>query len=116
MPERECSTCTRQAEWGCNARKIKDHPGEDEEERDCWVAPALIGTKIDGEEVFVCPRRPILDNYPFWEQILTYNRYLDKGFLPDSGGVQDQSAAGLKALSIVGEALSKARAERDKEK
>lgn len=115
MPERECATCTRQEEWGCNARKIKAHPDEGEEERDCWVNPALFGTRIDGEEVFVCPRRPILDNHSLWERILTYHRYLEKGFLPGAGGVQDQAAVGLQVLNIVGEALTRARAERDKE-
>lgn len=111
MPERECFGCKRQDEWGCHARKIKDQPGEDEEERDCWINPALIGTKLDGEEIFVCPRRPILDNTPFWEHILTLHRGFESGFLPDPGGIQDQSAAGLKALGILKAALTKARAD-----
>lgn len=114
MPDRDCATCTRQEEWGCNARKIKDAPGEDEEERDCWVSPALIGTIIEGKEVFVCPRRPILDNYPFWERLITFHRAFEKGFLPDPGGIQNQSAAGLKALDLVASALVRAREEQNK--
>ena len=96
LPERHCKTCTRQAEWGCDAHQELDADG-----RPTWVDGAAMPLEIDEEEVHRCPRRPILDDPRGWERLLTYNTLYQRGFLPDAGGVSEQSAKGIAMLRML---------------
>jgi hypothetical protein len=108
LPERDCTCCTQQEEWGCGAHLAVDDAGEE-----VWVGAAAVPVEIDGEEVWRCPRRPILDDPSGWDRLLFYYRLYDKGHLPDSGAVTDQGHRAMQLMALVDRTVQTCRDELD---
>ncbi len=89
MPERDCAKCKRQAEWGCNAKQA---------EGGTWTNKALIPLKIDEEDWWGCPRRPIKDDPALWSELMFHYGMFKKGFLPDDGSPSAQAYRGIQLL------------------
>jgi hypothetical protein len=107
MPERQCANCTRQAEWGCDAFKYevtKDTKGG-WKERDgryyAWHKPALYPLDIDGEQTYACPRRDLKREPLAWSRLLFYFDHYQKGFLPQSGAVVDQTNKSMELFRVL---------------
>jgi len=94
LPERDCAACTdrQQRAWGCHA--VQNEDGD-------WENAAEDPIELDGETAFRCPRRPIKDDPRGWHQLLTYRRMMNKGFLPEAGGLHDQPVRLMSMLSLV---------------
>ena len=97
LAERDCAVCNRQAEWGCHARQNADGS---------WQNQAALPLRIDHEEVFRCPRRPIKDDPAFWTRLLFYYGMFKKGHLPDPGAVSEQSARAMQLFALVDDAVA----------
>lgn len=111
MPERQCSTCTRQKEWGCFAKRWRT-PGPDEEDGpENWVDPSHIVQEFDGEQIYSCPRQTLREHAWDWSRLLMLYGMYSKGHLPNIGGVIDQSNMLMQLFRI----LDEANAECDKE-
>ena len=54
MPERQCHKCTRQVEWGCEAKAYTDRDGVEQ-----WARAAYMPLRFMGEETYACPRQPL---------------------------------------------------------
>lgn len=104
LPERECTRCTaaQQRAWGCFAERNA---------QGAWENKAKLPLSLDGEDSPQCPRRPIKDDPQLFRTVLTYHSWWLKGFLPDAGGITDQSARGMTLLTLVDQAINEARAE-----
>jgi hypothetical protein len=101
MPERKCSGCTRQAEWGCSAFKWREPDPETVDERECWVNPADLPADIDGEQTFACPRQPLHQNPVYWQRLFLFYGMYKQGLLPQSGAVIDQSNKAIEVFRIL---------------
>lgn len=101
MPERTCVGCVNQREWGCTAKKYREvRLGEDPAE--AWVNPSFLPMEVDGDEnYFACPRQPLKENPEMWQRLLLYYGMYQKGFLPQSGAVMDQSNGAIEAFRIL---------------
>jgi hypothetical protein len=114
MPERNCKTCKRQAEWGCYAvetDEIDPFTGEK-----VWRNPALLPLTLDDENVWRCPRRPIKDDPLYWQKLLFHYGLYKSGFLQDEGGVTSQSFKAMVMFGIIDDAMAecgKEKAERE---
>jgi len=97
LQERDCAVCNRQAEWGCHARQSADAS---------WERKAALPLRIDHEEVFRCPRRPIKDDPAFWRRLLFYYGMFKKGHLPDPGAVAEQSARAMQLFGLLEDAVA----------
>lgn len=111
MPERNCSTCTKQEEWGCSAKKVRETK-ENEDPRDSWTNPAHLPLRFDEEEYYGCPRRSIFESSSYWEVLMTYYSAYKVGALPDAGGVVDQCYATMQALQLIEGAVEECKAEK----
>lgn len=69
--------------------------------------------RIDGEEWFRCPRRPLKDDPRWWEEFLALFAMYKKGFLPEHGGVQDQPHFLVQAMHTFEGAVAQADASRE---
>lgn len=78
--------------WGCDAVKRIDGT---------WENPASVPLQLDGEDQFACPRRPVKDDPLYFKRLMFFYGLYQKGTLPDSGGVMDQSERGLTLLRLV---------------
>ena len=103
LQDRDCAVCTRQAEWGCNAR-----PGD---QGGAWLDRAVLPIRIDGEEVWRCPRRPIKDDPGYWRRLLFFYGMYRKGHLPDPGAVSEQSNKAMQLFAIVDDVVAGCAAE-----
>ena len=97
LAERDCAVCNRQAEWGCHARQDADGS---------WQNPAALPLRIDHEEVFRCPRRPIKDDPDYWRRLLFFYGMYKKGHLPDPGAVSEQSNKAMQLFGLVDDAVA----------
>lgn len=88
--------------FGCNARF----------EAGVWIDRAILPVKLDGEEQYQCPRRPVLDDPHYWSDLFAFWRGFKNGLLPDDGNIMAQSARGWKLLSLLDAYMSGAEAER----
>lgn len=79
---------------------------DEETGKERWIKPALLPITIDGENDFSCPLRPIKDDPVGWNEMLLLYGYYQKGFLPEDGGVVDQSAYAMSLFQIVDAAKS----------
>jgi hypothetical protein len=114
LPERNCAGCTRQKEWGCDARQIVDEHGEEK-----WIDAAPIPLQIDGEEVRRCPRRPLKDDPRYWNRLLFFYGLYKQGHLPDPGAVTEQSHKAMELFQIIGDVAddcAREKAERERRK
>jgi hypothetical protein len=69
---------------------------------------------LDGEEIKRCPRRPILDNPGYFTSVFTAYKAYIRGYLPDSGSMEDQGYRFTVAMAIVDNAVAEAQAETDR--
>ena len=103
LQDRDCAVCTRQTEWGCNAS-----PGD---QGGAWLDHAVLPIRIDGEEVWRCPRRPIKDDPGYWRRLLFFYGMFKKGHLPDPGAVSEQSNKAMQMFAIVDDVVADCAAE-----
>lgn len=66
-----------------------------------WQNRARLPLKIDGEEAWRCPRRPIKDDPAGWERLMFYFGLFKKGHLVDDGAITGQSAYCMKVFRIL---------------
>jgi hypothetical protein len=59
-----------------------------------------------------CPRRPIKDNPDYWHELLTVYRMFKMGVMPDDGAMAQQSAKGMRMLSVLDGAISRFEADK----
>lgn len=104
MPERQCTGCKRQQEWGCTAKRWRTPPPGEADGPGNWIRPAHIANEFDGEEVWSCPRQTIREHPKAWNRLLTLYGLYGKGHLPEVGAVLDQSNSLLTAFRILDEA------------
>ncbi len=100
MPERSCKGCTRQEEWGCRAVKYRE-PEPHEDPQDAWVNPAWLPITLDGEDTYACPRQSLMENPEEWSRLLMYYGFYQKGHLPQTGSIIDQSNCLMEAFRIL---------------
>ena len=55
---------------------------------------------INGEEIYSCPRRPLKDNPLGYSELFGLFQHYKNGFLPEGGGIMDQSPKLMNLLSI----------------
>lgn len=103
MPERDCRTCKRKEEWGCEAKPytVIDENGNEQVE---WLNPAHLPVTILGEESWACPRQSLRENPKEWSRLLMLYGFYQKGHLPDAGSVVDQSNSLLETFRIMDDA------------
>ena len=113
MPERNCVGCTKQAEWGCYAKKtgrVDPLTGEP-----IWHKPAPLPLTVDDEERYDCPRQHLRENTGYWHTILLYYGMYKKGHLPQSGAVTDQSNKAIELFQLLDDVNAQCDAEIDAE-
>lgn len=69
---------------------------------------------MDGEEIYRCPRRPILDQPEFIATVIGQYRTYMRGYLPDAGSLEDQGYRYTVLMGIVENAVTEAQAEIDR--
>lgn len=57
---------------------------------------------VGQEKVQTCPLYPILINPAGFNRLMRLYRYAEKGILPEPGGLEDQAAPLISALSFIG--------------
>jgi hypothetical protein len=90
MPERQCSGCTNQVAWGCDAEPY-DFLKEDGEVEVRWMNAANGFVQLNGEDLKACPRQHLKRNPQLWSRMFLFYGMYKQGFLPDQGAVVDQS-------------------------
>jgi hypothetical protein len=108
MPERDCSGCTKQREWGCNAHRVASNEDDPEALRGedgkwwKWVNPADLPIAFDGEkDWYACPRQHIRRNPDYWRRILLFYGHYQNGYLPQKGAIIDQSNKAMVIFAMV---------------
>lgn len=91
LPERVCATCTatQKERWGCD----KDLP-----------APL----EFDGQELKRCPRRPLLDETDYFDNIFDVYSWYKQGHLPEEGTWRDQPAKFCSTMRAMERAFNEA--------
>jgi len=97
LQDRDCAVCTRQAEWGCDARQNPDGT---------WSGRAALPIRIADEEVWRCPRRPVKDDPGYWRRLLFFYGMYKKGHLPDPGAVALQSNKAMQLFAILDDVVA----------
>ena len=93
FPERNCSRCTRQIEYGCNATVDEDG---------VWKDKAFLPIQLEeGEESWVCPRRPLKDEPEKWSSIMFFYGMYKKNILPDDGALVGQASKAMDIFSLL---------------
>ncbi len=89
--ERDCATCTasQKERWGCD----KDLP---------------VPLSFDGEDLFRCPRRPLLDETEDFSHIFNVYGWYKNGMLPDEGTWRDQPNKFVQVMTIMDRTLNEA--------
>jgi hypothetical protein len=59
-----------------------------------------------------CPRRPIKDNPGYWNTLLLTHRLFKAGVMPDEGSLSQQSAKGIRMLTVFDGAINRFEAEK----
>jgi hypothetical protein len=91
-PQFECRTCTA---------RMKQDRGCDTD------APFPYWTDIKGEERSRCPRRSFYENPHLINTIISAYNHYQNGYLPHSGGLQDQSALFANLMGLVQSTIAK---------
>lgn len=97
MPERDCNTCTAHLK----------------RQRGCET-DAPMPMRLDGKDVFRCPRRPILDDPRFFDTVLTQYKAYIRGYLPDPGSLLDQGHRYVVSMAVVEGAIAEAEQEQER--
>jgi hypothetical protein len=110
MPERQCASCTRQKEWGCEAKLYVVHSDDGEpviwkdgKPLTKWHKPAHLPLTLNGEETWACPRQTLFEQPQEWNRLFMLYGLFKRGFLPEAGAVLDQSNKLLQAFRIMDE-------------
>ncbi len=94
----------RQKEYGCDARQKEDGT---------WENPGYSGLSLEpGVITWGCPRRPVKDSPLYWHEFLTVYRMFKAGVMPDEGSMAQQSAKGIKMLTVFDGAISRFESEK----
>lgn len=100
FPNYDCVTCT----------------GEQKIERGCTTDRVVPWYNFENKKQMRCPRRPIFEDPTGFNKVIgAYNGY-KAGFLPHTGGMNDQPAKFLKTMSVVESAQSKCEEEMNRRK
>ena len=99
MPERECTGCpeTDRVRWGCIADAIPPMP-----------------IQFDGEHTLRCPRKPYLDDPTWYNNLLEFYGWREKGFLPNPGTWRDQDQRFVTICAVIDKAKADADSEEQK--
>lgn len=110
MSDVDCATAGEgeRQQYGCDARWVCD---PEHEGGGYWENAAIAPVQIDGEDMPVCPCRYIPQAPGFWREVTLMFQAYRKGFLPDTGGLNDQAAKGIEILQIVDQAVNEAERE-----
>lgn len=73
------------------------------------MTASVLGRGPQGIKVTTCPRHYILTHGRAFTKVMNAYHEKEKGFLPDEGGLNEQSAQMMKAIGIVGAAVSEAK-------
>lgn len=72
---------------------------------------------IAGETSYACPRQHIRENTGYWSWLLKFYGFYKKGFLPQAGGLLEQSNAAIELFRILDDANAQCdQAELEKQK
>ncbi|MBY0560012.1 hypothetical protein [Hyphomicrobium sp.] len=116
MPDRQCTGCTRQKEWGCEAKRWRTPNPDEPDGKENWVKPAYLSVSLGDEESFACPRQTIREHPAAWSKMLMFYSMFSKGHLPDKGAIVDQSNVMIQLFRIIEEANAECdREERERE-
>jgi hypothetical protein len=110
MPERVCTTCVNQALWGCDAEETDEDDPQGGGK--IWLKASQLPLLIDGENVWRCPRRPILNEPLYWKRLLFHYDLFREGHLPDEGAISSQSFKAMSLFGVLADAM--AQCEQDK--
>lgn len=96
MPERDCTKCERQEEWGC-------------------FGPPALPVMFDQDEGWLdrCPMRPYFENPLWFNEVMEMFVWVKRGFLPAGGTWRDQPAKTSFFLNVIEKALGDAQEELD---
>lgn len=115
MPERDCSKCTRQEIWGCEAKEYDRKgaggmPALDLEGKviTVWHKPAKVALMVEGKPTYACPRQTLREQPKEWSRILMLYGMFNKGHLPDLGAVTHQSNQLMETFRVLDDANSAA--------
>lgn len=70
-------------------------------------SPDKYRIEINGEVHKRCPRRPILDEPEFFQELFWLYRQKEKGYLVQTGGLDDQPSFLMEAFKVIDATLSK---------
>ena len=108
MPERSCTGCTKQKEWGCTATSVAvpagtkgAKPNRDGKTWRMWTDPARMPINFDGEMTWACPRQDLKANPYGWHVLFKYYGMYKAGFMPQGGSVVDQANKAIELFRIV---------------
>ena len=104
-----CNSCVNQVEWGCDAEETDQ---DDPMGGKVWLRGTQLPLTIDGEMVWRCPRRPILDDPAYWRKLLFHYGLFHDGHLPDQGAVSDQSFKAMSLFGIIDDVMAECERER----
>ena len=62
---------------------------------------AVIPCNINGEELYRCPNRPLLDDPVYYNELFLVFGWYKKGFFPDDGTYLDQPNKLVECFSII---------------
>lgn len=74
---------------------------------------AALPLTVDGEDIFRCPRRPILEEPVYFSAVFRAYGDYQRGILPENGGVLDQPARLLQSFRVIDEAAADCRRARE---
>ena len=107
MPERQCSKCKRQSDWGCTSKMVAsdetDHTATKDDDGRWWgwSNPSTLPLTLGGETVWACPRQDVFERGREWHKMLLYYGFYKKGFLPQAGAVMDQSNRAMEVFRVL---------------
>lgn len=104
MPERQCASCNRQDEFGCEAKRWRQPDKDEGDGPENWVKPAYMAVSVGDDESYACPRQTIREQPRDWNRLLMFYGMYAKGHLPNSGAVVDQSNVLIEAFRILDDA------------
>jgi len=100
MENHDCRKASRgeRQQYGCDAEWVEDGTHED---GGYWTNPAMLPVVLNGEECPVCPKKTIIENPSYWDELLVQFGMFRKNILPDYGGMNDQAARGVRLLHLL---------------
>lgn len=75
-------------------------------------SPEQYQLNLAGEIHKRCPRRPILDDPSFYQEVFWLYRQMEKGYLVEDGGLNDQPSFLVDAFKVIDATLARIEAHR----